>query len=94
MPGKRVRRDNKNRDFADFRPAITEQLRYRQPMCVSEIMVFSMTHGVTGFAICPRCRLTMEYEYVPFCGRCGQRLDWSRYRHAVIRISRDHAGSK
>ena len=94
MSGKRIRRDNLSWDFVGFRPAITEELRYRKPMRVSEIMVFSMSHGRTGFAICPRCKLTMEYEYAPFCGHCGQRLDWSRYRHAVFRISGDHAGGK
>ena len=92
MPDKRIRRD-KNRNLTYFRSVIIEELHYRKPMHVSEIMVFSMSHGKTGFAICPRCKLTMEYEYTPFCGRCGQRLDWSLYRYAVIRIAGDHAGS-
>ena len=94
MPGKRIRSDKKNRILAGFRPAIAEALRYRKPMRVSEIMVFSTSRGKTGFAICPRCKLPMEYEYIPFCGRCGQRLDWSRYSHAVFRIPGDHAESK
>ena len=94
MPSKQIRRDNKKWDLTYFRPAITEELRYRKPMRVSEIMVFSMSYGKTGFAVCPRCKFTMEHEYAPFCGRCGQRLDWSRYRHAVLRIAGGHAGSK
>ena len=93
MPVKQVARGNKSRDLADFPPAIAEELRYRQPIHVSEIMVFSMTHGETGFAVCPRCKLTMEYDYASFCGRCGQHLDWSRYRYAVLRTPEDHTGS-
>lgn len=93
MPNKRKPRKYTTPNLDDFPTAIAEELRYRQPMRVSEIMVLTLTHGQTGFAICPRCKLTMEYDYVSFCGRCGQHLDWSRYRHAALRTPEDHEGS-
>lgn len=55
-------------------------LEYRRPMQVCEIMVLSKT----GWAVCPRCGVTMDRERMAFCDRCGQRLDWSAYKRAKI----------
>lgn len=93
MSGKRTPKA-KNWDLDALPSEIVAELQYRQPMRVSEIMVFTMLHGQTGFAVCPRCKLTMEYEYAAFCGHCGQRLNWSRYKHATIRRPGNRAGSE
>ena len=93
MSGKRIPK-TKNWDLDAFPPEIAAELQYRQPMRVSETMVFTMLRGQTGFAVCPRCKLTMEYEYAAFCGRCGQRLNWSRYKHAEIRKPGSHTKSE
>lgn len=61
-----------------------EELLYRLPMTVVEIRVFSHCHGSPAFPICPRCGLTIEREYMAFCSRCGQKLDWGRYLDAKI----------
>jgi tRNA(Ile2) C34 agmatinyltransferase TiaS len=37
------------------------------------------------FPQCPRCGTTMEREYQLFCGRCGQRLNWSRFDECEVR---------
>lgn len=38
------------------------------------------------YAVCPRCRVTMEREYQSYCDRCGQCLGWASFgRAAVVR---------
>ena len=61
------------------------QASYRTAMRVKEVMVCkSAWMGETGYYVCPRCRVTLEREFIAFCGRCGQRLDWSEYKKAAI----------
>lgn len=66
----------------DCTPA--DALEYRRPMRVTEIMVHSSAWGELGWAVCPRCGITMEREFMSFCDRCGQRLDWSGYEYATV----------
>ena len=68
--------------IADCSP--TDALEYRRPMQVSEIMVISSACGETGWAVCPRCGMTMDREFMSFCDRCGQRLGWSAYKKAKV----------
>jgi len=63
---------------------VLEQLLYRLPMAVSEVHVFHAAFGETGYPVCPRCACTMEREYMSFCSRCGQRLEWKNYELAKI----------
>lgn len=37
----------------------------------------------TVYYLCPRCNITMEREFMRYCDRCGQCLDWRKYRKAV-----------
>lgn len=60
--------------FADF----------RIPRPVTELMVFPACPGTPAYYVCPRCKITMEREFMLFCDRCGQRLDWRSYKHAKI----------
>ena len=48
---------------------------YRVPLPVTETRTFR--DG--DYAVCPRCRLTLPREFVRFCDRCGQCLNWDRY---------------
>lgn len=65
-------------------------LKYRIAMPVSEVMVFRMlSHRdarsyVTGFYVCSRCKITLEREYMSYCDRCGQRLDWRKSMNAKV----------
>ncbi|MDO4362396.1 MAG: hypothetical protein Q4C32_07600 [Eubacteriales bacterium] len=34
------------------------------------------------YAVCPRCDTSLERDYVSFCDRCGQHLEWSSYDSA------------
>lgn len=66
------------------RRALDDALTYRQPMRVTQVMVRSFSCGETGWAVCPRCGVTMDREYMRFCDRCGQRLEWRGYKHAEV----------
>ncbi len=63
---------------------LLEEMRYRSPMRIEEVMVFDTTHEPDGFYVCPRCNSTLEREYTAFCDRCGQRLDWCGIRRAKV----------
>ncbi len=59
---------------------------YRLSMDVTEAVVFdSPVYGKTCYYVCPRCKITMEREFVAYCDRCGQHLSWKRYRAARVR---------
>ena len=61
-----------------------EQLLYRLPIAVTEIHVFPYCSGGPSYPVCPRCGATMEREYMAFCSRCGQKLEWRRYSYARV----------
>ena len=46
---------------------------YRVPLPVRNVRVFENGYA---YPICPRCRYTLDREYMSFCDRCGQKLDW------------------
>lgn len=54
---------------------------YRMKMPVTEVMLFP---DGNSYYVCPRCHITMEREFMHFCDRCGQRLDWKGYKKARI----------
>ena len=54
---------------------------FRMKMLVTEVMCFP---NGNGYYICPRCHVTMEREFMNFCDRCGQRLDWKGYNKVKI----------
>lgn len=54
---------------------------YRTPLAVSKVMLFP---NGESFAVCPRCDITLEREYQAYCDRCGQCLEWRRFRHATL----------
>ncbi len=55
-------------------------LSFRQPMPIAEVKVLLGS----GFYVCPRCSLTIDREFMAFCDRCGQCLDWRHYKKARI----------
>ena len=64
-------------------PWLTE-LAYRRPLRVRELMVCAGGRPEDSYYVCPRCRVTMEREFMQYCDRCGQCLDWSRYTQVKI----------
>lgn len=56
-------------------------ISFRQSMPVTELMLFP---DETTYYVCPRCDITLEREFMPFCDRCGQCLNWKDYKKAKI----------
>ena len=57
-----------------------DAVSYRTPLAVTQYTVL----GQDGeFPVCPRCDVSIEREYMHFCDRCGQMLDWRRYSKAT-----------
>ncbi len=46
--------------------------QFRVPKLVSDLMIFPDT----SFFVCPQCGITLEREFMNYCDRCGQRLNW------------------
>ena len=59
---------------------VTTAENYRIPMLVTRLRAYQ----TTSFYICPRCNTTMEREFMSYCDRCGQRLDWKHYKKAIV----------
>ena len=61
-----------------------EAISFRMPLAVSEF--YRMNNGYT-YPICPRCHVSFDREFVPYCSHCGQALCWDDYpKKAVIVI--------
>ena len=45
---------------------------YRIPMRVTQLRQYTDA----SYYICPRCGTTMEREFMAYCDRCGQCLNW------------------
>lgn len=56
-------------------------ISYRIPL---EVRVVVMYPNGISFPECPRCKETIEREYMRFCDRCGQKLGWKNFDHAVV----------
>lgn len=52
---------------------------YRVPMPVREALSF---FNGDIYPLCPQCRETIDRDYQRYCDRCGQRLNWKKYREA------------
>lgn len=63
---------------------------YRLEMPVTEVVVFPSAYGKTGYYRCPRCRITMDREFMSFCDRCGQHLSWKHYKKAKVLYPGQH----
>ena len=69
------------------KPMRISALLYRLQLPVTKVLVF--LHG-DSYPICPRCDCTVDREYMRFCDRCGQHLNWDFFDHAtVIRAPRN-----
>lgn len=54
---------------------------FRTPLSVVKIKIFKNN---LCFPVCPRCEITIEREYMHYCDRCGQCLDWKNFKNAII----------
>lgn len=57
---------------------------YRFAMPVTELMVFESGRRKDYYYVCPQCGITLEREFVGYCDRCGQHLDWKGYKKVKL----------
>lgn len=70
------------------KPGLRKAVSYRIPLQVTQFMLLA---GGDAYPICPRCKRSVDREYMRFCDRCGQRLFWGSYDlSAVVRASGGH----
>lgn len=79
-----VQRTEEMTGTLDFSSLILLQLSFRFPQRVSEVKKFQTSCGYTTYPVCPRCHITLDCEYVAFCNRCGQNLDWAGFAKAKV----------
>ena len=52
---------------------LLDGITYRLPLPVKEVMVLK---SGSCYPRCARCGQSLEREYMCFCDRCGQRVEW------------------
>lgn len=57
-----------------------DAVQYRRPLAVCAIHYY----GGKGYPVCPRCKNGLEREYMSFCDRCGQRLNWQAFSGTAV----------
>jgi len=64
---------------------LVESATYRIERPVTQIVQYP-TYGHC-YPLCPRCKRSLEREYVSFCDCCGQKLNWDRIDDAKILVA-------
>ena len=78
-----VRERQRSGLLADFSVCFQLMLSYRMPMKVKDVMVFPRFPEKDDiYYLCPRCQKLLDREFMAYCDRCGQCLDWHDYRKA------------
>lgn len=56
------------------------------PMKVTEMVrLKTYNRQYSTYYVCPRCKISFEREFMSYCDRCGQKLDWTEYKSAKLR---------
>ena len=77
-----VREQANMRTLADFSVFFQLLMTYRVPMMVKDLVAFYHFPEDDVYYRCPRCQQLLAREFMAYCDRCGQCLDWSEYRKA------------
>ena len=77
-----VREQANMRTLTDFSVFFRLLMTYRVPMMVQDVMVFRRFLENDIYYLCPRCQVLLEREFMAYCDRCGQCLDWRDYQKA------------
>lgn len=59
---------------------LEDAFTYQIPMEVTQVL--KRLNG-DCYPVCPRCKMTIEREYMGFCDRCGQKLGWAKLKNAI-----------
>ena len=68
--------------LADFSVFFQLLMTYRVPMMVKDLVAFYQFPEDDVYYLCPRCQELLPREFIAYCDRCGQCLDWRKYRKA------------
>ena len=71
----------KKKTTKQHNPGFFTSYFYRIPLQVTQVMLLSLGDS---YPVCPRCKRTLEREYMCFCDRCGQRLAWDCFDFAAV----------
>ena len=77
-----VRERERSGTLTDFSLCSQLMLTYRVPMQVKDAVIFPRWSQDDIYYRCPRCQKLLEREFMAYCSRCGQCLDWHGYRKA------------
>lgn len=77
-----VREQANIRTLADFSVFFRLLMTYRVPMMVKDMVSFYHFPEDNVYYRCPRCQELLPREFMAYCDRCGQCLDWREYRNA------------
>lgn len=66
-------------DWLDDSSTLSLAPIFRIPLSITEVRVYKSRDA---YAICPRCKNVIEFDYQLYCSNCGQCLDWSKYDDA------------
>ena len=84
--GRKEQRRSKTQTQTSLSPEIFTTLLliladYRMKMPVTEVILFP---DGNSYYVCPRCHITMEREFMNFCDRCAQHLDWKKPESYIL----------
>lgn len=68
--------------LADFSAFFHLLVTYRVPMMVKDMLIFRRYPENDIYYRCPRCQKLLARDFLAYCDRCGQCLDWRDYRKA------------
>ena len=77
-----VRAQAHSATLADFSIFFQLLITYRVPMMIQDAIVFRRHLKNTVYYRCPRCQQLLEREFMAYCCRCGQSLNWRDYKKA------------
>lgn len=77
-----VREQATTSTLADFSVFFRLLMTYRVPMVVKDMVSFYHFPEDNVYYRCPRCQELLPREFMAYCDRCGQCLDWREYRKA------------
>ena len=61
---------------------ILNAVSYRTALPVTKVILYS--NDKFCYPMCPRCKISMDRDYMSFCDHCGQKLNWDYVDHAEI----------
>ena len=59
-----------------------DSISYRTKLPIKEKILYENQNSI--YAVCPRCKGTVDRDYVKYCTICGQRISWANWGKTSI----------